>query len=159
MKTFLVSIVLCILCRTALAGGPEIQIQKAHIDEVTIDYRGVVLRVTGTVMLLVPKLEGDDQTGGNAKWVTLPMKSAEIHLLGDELHATSLEGKKLYQQRLLALKGTEQLLQMWGTLATIESGHVTHITARMVGVLVPVKGERRFASDRLEELSEEPKPK
>ena len=159
MKTFLISIVFGILCRTALAGGPEIEIEKAHIDEVAIDYRGVVLRVTGTVKLFVPKVEGDDPTGGNAKWITLPTKSAEIRYLGDELHALSSEGSKRYEQRLQAMKGTEQLLQMWGTQATVEGGHVTHITARLVGALIPLKGERRFAIDRLEELSEEPKSK
>jgi hypothetical protein len=57
------------------------------------------------------------------------------------------------------MNGTEELFQMWGTVATVQGGHVTHITARLVGALIPVKGERRFAQDRLEELSEVPNPK
>ena len=79
MKPFIISIVLCLLCRTAFAGGPEIEIPKVHVEEVTFDHRGVVLRVTGTV--------------------------------------------------------------------------------RLVGPLIPLKGESRFAAERLEELSEEPKSK
>lgn len=57
------------------------------------------------------------------------------------------------------MKGTEQVFQMWGTVATVQGGRVTQITARLVGALIPLKGERRFVQDLREELSELPKPK
>jgi hypothetical protein len=153
IKILFTGIGLGVLCQTALAGGPEIEMEKAHIDQV-VEMQGgiVVLRVTGSVKLYVPDVEGDH-------WVTLPMKSGELRYLGDELHAVSYEGSKRYEQRIQDMKGTEQLFQMWGTVATVQGGRVTHITARLVGPLIPVKGERRFAQDLVEELTELPKPK
>jgi hypothetical protein len=161
MKTFhlIASSLFVILGQASHAGGPDIEMPKARIENIVHDHRGTVVTVTGTVKLFVAKTEQDDPKGGNAKWVTLAMKSGEIRYLGDELHALSASGSEKYFQRLNKLKGTEQLLQMWGTDTTIAGGHVTHITARLVSALLPERRERRFASDRLEQLSEEPKPK
>jgi hypothetical protein len=139
---------------TALAGGPEIEFDRAHVDNVAFDYRGAVLTVSGTAKLFVPKVPEDPKEGGNAKWVTLPAAQAEIRYLGGELYAVSLSGRQHYEERILALKGTVQHLQMWGTTAVVEGGHLSKVTARVVFPLIPLEGERRFAIDRLEELTE-----
>ena len=156
---FITCALFVILGQASYAGGPDIEIQKGRIESIVHDHRGTVVTVTGTVKLFVRKTEQDDPTGGNAKWITLPMKSGEIRYLSDELHALSAIGSEKYFKRLQAMKGTEQFFQMWGTDTTIAGGHVTHITARMVDALLPERGERRFAFDQLEQLSEEPKSK
>ena len=132
-----------------LAGGPEIQLDQATIDDVTIDHRGVVLTVSGAAKLFVPKVKGDDPEGGNAKWITLPAKGTQIRHLGSVIDTVSASSQAAYEKRLKALKGTRQLLQLWGTTATVEAGHLSHVSARDVNVLRPVKKERRFDSDRL----------
>ncbi len=159
MKTFFAAslLVIVFLARTVRAGGPDVEMEKAHIDAVEFDHRGVVLTVSGTVKLFVRKTAEDDAASGNAKWVSVPMKAGEIRSRGSELYALGLAGRDRYEQRIRALKGTEQLLQMWDAEAAMEGGYVTRISARLIGVLIPQKGERRFAIDRLEELSEEPK--
>ena len=133
--------------------------EKAHIEKVVQDHRGIVLTVSGVVKLFVPMVEGDGGKSGDAKWITLPMKSGEIRFIPGEVHVPTAAGSKKYFERIQAMKGTEQLLQMWGTEATIEGGHVAHITARDVHPLFPQKGERRFNIDRLGELDEESKSK
>ncbi len=132
------------LCPMVFAGGPEIEMVNARVEKVAQDHRGVVLTVTGIVKLFVKKVEGDDPSEGNAKWVAIPMESGEIRYLGTAIDAVSPKGKREYHARLKAMEGGNHLLQMWGTQATVEAGHVTRVTARDVGVLIPKEGERRF---------------
>lgn len=150
----LVCLILCFFYPISQAIGTEIVMEDARIEKVVHDHRGIVLTVTGTVKLFVPKVEGDAPEGGNAKWITLPMASGEIRYLGGELYAPSADGNDAYLKRLKAMEGTNQLLQIWGSEATVAGGHITHVTARVVGVLLPREGERRFDYGKLEELSE-----
>jgi len=148
------SLIAAIFGPTTRAGGPELEIQDARVEKVVHDHRGVVLTVSGVVRVMTPLIEGDNPEGGFGKWVTLPMASGEIRYLGGELYALSADGRGEYVKRLKAMEGTEQRLQMWGTEAAIAGGHITRITARVVGVLLPRRGERRFDYERLEELSD-----
>lgn len=159
MRTILISILILAFAGISHAGGPDIQIDKAKIEDVAVDHRGVVLRVSGIARLFVPKVEGDVVAKGEATWISLPMKSAEIRYLYSKIYLPSSNGLATYKARIEAMKGTEQLLQMWGTQATIEDGHVTRISTQSVNALFPQKGERMYSIDRLEELREEPASK
>ncbi|MGI9387933.1 MAG: hypothetical protein ACR2OX_10930, partial [Methyloligellaceae bacterium] len=53
----------------AFAGGPEMEIEKAHIDDVIFDHRGVVLIVSGIAKLAVPRVKGDPPAEGAAKFI------------------------------------------------------------------------------------------
>jgi len=137
------------------AGGPEIEFDAAHIDDVVFDHRGVVLIVTGAAKLYVPQAVDDSPGGGYPGWIAIPAARAEVRYLGGELYAVSYSGQRHYEERIRSLAGTVQHLQLWGTTAVIEGGHLGKVTARVVSELIPVKGERRFAIGRLPELEEE----
>ena len=153
MKTFL--LVLCFFgawCGNVHAGGPEIELDKAHIDDVVFDERGLVLKVTGTVKLFATKTPEDDPVHGNAKWVTLTMRGGEIRYHAVNLDATSSAGYDKYRERMQAMKGTDQHIQMWGTEATITSGSlVTLITTNSTYPLTPIGDERRFRWEDLKD--------
>lgn len=155
MRTILLMIIFIAITGLSHAGGPEVQIDKAKIDEVAVDHRGVVLRISGIVKLFVPKVEGESVAGGQATWISLPMKSAEIRYLHGRLNLPSADGFVTYKERIDAMKGTEQTFQMWGAEVTIEGGNVTRISSREVNTLTPLKGERMYSIDRIEELKEQ----
>lgn len=140
------------VCTAAMAGGPSLEMEDAEIHEVVRVHGGVVLRVSGVVKILTSKVEGDEPEGGNGKWVTLPMEKGEVRYLGGELYSLSLSGRKSYEERIEALAGTTEHLQMWGTTVILHGGQVSQITARLVGALMPGKGERAFDTGRLGEI-------
>ena len=153
VKTFLLALCLLGAWRgSAHAGGPEVEMDKAHIDDVVFDERGLVLKVTGTVKLFAAKTSEDDPANGNAKWVTLTMHGGEIRYHAVNLDATTLAGYDKYRERIQSMKGTDQHIQMWGTEATITGGSlVTLITTNSGYPLTPVGDERRFRWEDLKD--------
>lgn len=137
MKTLLTNLVFLATCVIAQAGGPDLQIDKARIEEVQVDARGIVLRVSGIVTLDIPHVDAD-------KDLRLPMNSAEISWFWDETNAPSHDGMKKFEERLKAMKGTEHLIQVWASSTTIEDGKVARITGRLDGSFIPQGTERRF---------------
>lgn len=131
-----------------LAGGPDLQIAKARIEEVKVDARGIVLRVSGIVTLDIPHADGD-------KEVSLPMNSAEIRWFWDEMNVPSADGMKKYEERLKAMKGSEHLIQVWASSTTIEGGKVARIVGCLDGAFVPQGNERRFVKRFVEVGSDE----
>ncbi len=150
---FVSAAVWTLVCFSAFAGGPEMWIDKAHVLDVVFDNRGVVVTLSGEATLVASRSKSGKNS--RARFVKLPMKTAQLRYLGGELYAVSDE--EMYRARLRAMKGTEQSFQLWGTTAVIEGGYLTRVTARIVSGLMPQNGERRFAVERLNELENSPK--
>ena len=157
-KVLLVLLGSCLFVSAALAGGPDIEMDKAHIDDVIIAENGtMVFRVTGTVQLFVEKTPDDNPAMGNAKWVTVVMKSGEIRCFREIVPFNKIDRRDARDEALLKLKGTDQHLQMWGTSAIVENYVVTHITATELGIWPPSKHDVEFA-DRPPDEAKSPAP-
>ncbi len=119
----------------------------------TFDERGLVLKVTGTVKFFAAKTPEDDPAHGNVKWVTLTMPGGEVRYHAVNLDATTLAGYDKYRERMQAMKGADQHIQMWGTEATVTSGGlVTLLTTNSAYPRTPLKDERRFRWEDLKDM-------
>ena len=156
MKRFLFGLLgfCCLFASTAMGGGPDMEMDKAHIDDVVIAEGRAVLRVTGTVKFSVLKTTEDDAKDGNAKWVTMVMNSGEIRCHQRLVSFGKFDWYEDYLKELQKLKGTDQHLQMWGTSAIVEMATVTHITAVEMGAWPPDKPKTGSTT----EPSDETKP-
>ena len=142
----------CLFVSAALAGGPDIEMLNAHIDDVVITENGtMVFRVTGTVKLFVEKTVGENPDMGNAKWVTVVMKSGELRCFREIFPFDKIERRDDRNEAFRKLKGTYQHLQMWGTSAIVENYMVTHVTATALGIWPPSKQDIEFADSPSDE--------
>lgn len=143
----------CLFVSAALAGGPDIEMLNAHIDDVVIAENGaVVFRVTGTVRLYMEKTAGDDPEMGNVKCVTVAMKAGEIRYFRELIPFDKIERLQDRHEALQKLKGTYQHLQMAGTSAIVEDYAVTHVNATALAIWPPSKHDAEFADRSSDEV-------
>ncbi len=133
MKKFLVGLLCGIVATTAFGGGPDVEIEKAHIDDVVVGPTGLVLRVTGTAKLYVLKTSEDGNQGHEAKTVTIPIESGEIRCFHPIMPFDKIMPWDGRDEAVLKLKGTVQHIQLWGATIIVEGAVVTHITASEAG--------------------------
>ena len=136
-----------------IAGGPEFEFDKVHIDNVVISGSGTALTVTvtGTIKLFV-KVPSDESTReGDAKWVTLSCNGTPIEISGFGIEkAASEAGLISLRKRVMDTKGKDlETLQGWESRIEIKDGSVSRITANTVGKYALNNDEMAFKVELL----------
>jgi hypothetical protein len=119
-----------------VAGGPDIECDTIHIDNVTILGTGTYLQVTitGTLKVLAAIPPGEPMPDGDARWVKLSCVGAVLEISGFGLEkAASTQGRDTWSKRVMAMKGHDIMkLQGWDARIELVDGRVTRIIANTV---------------------------
>jgi hypothetical protein len=130
------------------AGGPDIECDTIHIDNVEILGAGTYLRVTltGTLKVLALIPPGEPQAG-EAQWVSLSCAGMVMEISGFGAEkAASAQGWDTWSRRISAMKGHDiQKLQGWDARIEIVDGRVTRIIADTVRPFSLEPGEMAFS--------------
>jgi hypothetical protein len=129
------------------AGGPDIECDTIHIDNVEIMGAGTYIRVTlsGTLKVLALIPPGEPQAG-EAHWVNLSCAGTVLEISGFGAEkAASTQGWDTWSKRILAMKGHDiQKLKGWDARIEIVDGRVTRIIADTVSPFSLEPGEKAF---------------
>jgi len=129
------------------AGGPSAEMKDALVESVEKMANGWTLIVTGPIEVEV----ADPKKPEQGTITTLYAKRARLEvLLGNYFYA--LKSQDPYEQRIKALVGKRKLIQMWGTIVTMDGGFVISVMAGDISLLRPTKEEAAFDLSRLMEI-------
>jgi hypothetical protein len=119
-----------------VAGGPDIECDRVHIDNVVVLGAGTHIQVTitGTLKVFAAIPPGEPMPAGDAHWVAFSCEGAVLDISGFGAEkAASTQGWDTWSKRILAMKGHDiEHMQGWDARIEIINGRVTRIFSTTV---------------------------